>query len=1026
MSGVAAAGLASAAGRISLAQTPQRTLNCVVFWEDGFPATEGLELSKAKLQESLSDLKVTFATTSELETQLAKNVDVFVNPFGSAFPRGGWNAILKYLQGGGNFVNLGGRPFSVPVGSGNRAQTQQTNYHKRLGITQYFAIDGDKHVDFVSTDEAFPFPQTPTRVFETYVKFTSVNDFPEDSGSDGRREASIKSLVIGRKNTGTADRSVPFSAPIIRIERLRGEFAGGRWVLANYTGEMDARTISAIVKDASIGAVEITAATSYATFRAKERIPISVKATKGAAPFVLKSVNFSFKHEESGVVIGTSMERVNGFGSAILYPTEAGFYNGSVAGQAEIGGVVVDFSVPLGFWVTRDEPIEGGAMIWTDKHFLRRKNAPYVVTGTTYMSSSVARRFLLEPNPSEWDRDFRIMKEAGVNMVRTGIWTGWRLYTDEKGGVRTEVLRAFEAFLLTAIKHDIPVIFTFFAFMPEFFGGKNAYLDPKSLEGQKRFISAFAERAKKVEDVIWDLINEPSFANPKQLWSCRPNYDEFEKAAWKKWLHKRFDEPDEKQLAEILRDKWRLREDEDAFSLPSNRDFDNINIHLERRPMRAIDFRLFAQDTFKGWAAEMRGTLRAAGNESQLVMVGQDEAGTADSPGQQFHAGAMDLTGLHNWWANDDLLWDSVVTKSLNKPNLVQETGLMFYEKQDGSPWRSDALAADLLERKMALSIGAGGAGFVQWIWNINPFMDNENEAAIGFFRPDGTAKEELQRFMDISGLVTRHMGLFSEKEDEEILLVLPQSQMFSPRNLATEATKKAVRALHYHLRQPCRAVGEHQLATEEVGTWPKLVIVPSPRTLSQEAWTEIEYFCEKGSFVLITGFFEEDEHFVWIERLGSDVEIDGRVPVESFESVSIGDDGFLVRFAGEKIQRVEKALTDKIGVVTLPRFQKRMMWLPIPIENGETMDPIVAFYRMGMKAAGISSLFSIDGADESVLVRPTVFKDSVLYTLVNEGSRDLALKLTQNPGLKPVEINLPAGRARLIFLDRKSGKVIA
>ena len=49
------------------------------------------------------------------------------------------------------------------------------------------------------------------------------------------------------------------------------------------------------------------------------------------------------------------------------------------------------------------------------------------------MASDVHRRFLLEPNPSVWNRDFAQMKAAGVNLVRTGIWTGWKRYMPEVG-----------------------------------------------------------------------------------------------------------------------------------------------------------------------------------------------------------------------------------------------------------------------------------------------------------------------------------------------------------------------------------------------------------------------------------------------------------------------------------------------------------------------------------------------------------------------------------------------------------------
>jgi len=42
----------------------------------------------------------------------------------------------------------------------------------------------------------------------------------------------------------------------------------------------------------------------------------------------------------------------------------------------------------------------------------------------------------------------------------------------QPGKVDEAVLRAFDAFLLTAHQYDIPVIFTFFAFLPETWGGE--------------------------------------------------------------------------------------------------------------------------------------------------------------------------------------------------------------------------------------------------------------------------------------------------------------------------------------------------------------------------------------------------------------------------------------------------------------------------------------------------------------------------------------------------------------------------
>jgi hypothetical protein len=97
-------------------------------------------------------------------------------------------------------------------------------------------------------------------------------------------------------------------------------------------------------------------------------------------------------------------------------------------------------------------------------------------------------------------------------------------------------LRALDAFLLTARKYDIPVIFNLFAFLPESWGGENPYLDPKAVSAQREFVATLSRRYGKMNDLVWDFINEPSFSSAKHMWSVRPNYDRWEQQSWRAWL----------------------------------------------------------------------------------------------------------------------------------------------------------------------------------------------------------------------------------------------------------------------------------------------------------------------------------------------------------------------------------------------------------------------------------------------------------------------------------------------------------
>src|SRR5262249_36863395 len=148
------------------------------------------------------------------------------------------------------------------------------------------------------------------------------------------------------------------------------------------------------------------------------------------------------------------------------------------------------------------------------------------------------------------------------------------------------------------------------------------------------------------------------------------------------------------------------------------------------------------------------------------------------------------------WWKNDDLLWDGVLTKVVGKPSLHQETGLMRLEDLDGMPWRTPEDAARLLERKLGYAFAGRGAGVVEWVWNVNPYMPLDEETTIGLFRPDGTAKPELdtvERFARFFQTAAPYLGDF---EPDPVVLVIPHARAFLGMSGYLDATKPVVRIL--------------------------------------------------------------------------------------------------------------------------------------------------------------------------------------------------------------------------------------
>jgi hypothetical protein len=1018
-----------------------------IFYDSSFPSVDIAPLSREMLQSALESYEVAFLSLDELSTPLRlQSCHVFLNPFGSAFPKQAWRSIRQYLLKGGNWVNLGGIPLSVPVvkeGSNWRQESRQVAYHKAFYINQAFPVASRQVVSYQISghpEGAFDFSGMfqAEEIYELYVRFTVTRDYPED-GTAGARDGLIRSLFYGVGEDGER-----LAAPFVEMDRLQGDCTGGRWALANFKGVISSKAIRLLVERAAQGATEFIVRPSFACYYGGElpSVTIQFRRPKGGVEKLIQGECQLDILDDKGQSVGSSSVRLNGTGTlatgfgnlasregrslgAGLYQITAKLRVASVSSRT-----VREIAYRTGFWSVEartgtGNPLSGGKPLTADTNFLLRDGKPFPITGTTYMISDVHRKFLLEPNVFLWDRDFAAMKKAGVNMIRTGIWTGWKNYMLDAGTPNEVAMRSLDAFLMTARKYDIPVIFNLFAFLPEMWGGQNPYLDPRSVGAQAEFVKAFAHRYREMNDIAWDFINEPSFCSPEHLWSCRPNYDVYEAAAWEDWLKGKFrGVPGEKRETK-LQEQWGLTPT-DSLGLPPQDDFVDQHFFETRRPLKVVDYRLFAQDMFNGWVKEMTAAIRSNGNPHQLCTVGQDEGGVLDRPNPQFFGEVVDFTCNHTWWNNDDLLWDGVMTKVPDKPLVIEETGIMFYEKMSGGPWRTEEDARNLLERKLALAFGACGAGYIQWLWNTNVYMPTDLEVAIGFYRADGTAKPELGSFLALNRFLSKHRDLLTRAVEEEVLMVIPHSHMFSIRDFASTATKRCVRAMHYNCLTPMRAIGEYALQ-KQVNPG-KLIILPSPRTFNQRSWEILLRMVQQGSSLLVTGIIDTDEHWRVVPRskqLGFEIQIR---PIAQEEFVLIGDREFRLSYRGEKMQRVEKALLagePTASVKVINHGKGKILWCPLPVEIAENDDATAALYEYALKQAAIAPTFTMEKVNPAVLIRPTVFNKATLYALVSETERDHEIRFTPAETKVPIVLRLPAQRAMLVLVDRQSGAVI-
>jgi hypothetical protein len=285
----------------------------------------------------------------------------------------------------------------------------------------------------------------------------------------------------------------------------------------------------------------------------------------------------------------------------------------------------------------------------------------------------------------------------------------------------------------------------------------------------------------------YDLINEPSFSNPRRVFHGNvPNGDAAEQAAWHGWLRAKY------LTIDALARAWAADPVQlgsfDAVPLPDDADM-VYDRYRNANEVRALDYNLFAQDMFSGWAKGMITAIHGTGS-TQLVDVGQDEGGVTDRLLNRFYAtSGVAFTTNHTYWQDDALLWDSIAAKSPGMPNITGETGYQPVWAPDGS-WRYDELTGTgLEERKWALGFAAGSSGAMQWDW--------AREVDFGIQRSDGSAKS-WENMMRALGEFAKEAAPYAKGfQLPEIAIVLPQSLQMSVYNAeALAAQQAAVRAV--------------------------------------------------------------------------------------------------------------------------------------------------------------------------------------------------------------------------------------
>lgn len=1002
------AGAQAAAGRV------------VVFEQPGFPTVASEPISHATLTGALGGSPV-FATVDELRTgSVLAGAGLLVMPYGSAFPAAAWPAIAHYLHGGGNLLVLGGQPLRVPVlgekDGAFTAEAPQESYSHSLDIRHSYAAPlGSEPLHFAWRPGYGFLPPVAVKARQVFVEEGRLQGLGYLDAADGTH-AAAPAIVIDHEGSRTV--ALPFTPE------------PGYWASPD-----GMRLVGATARYAQAGATSFFLETQYATLRPGEQPELIAhlrrmeKDSSEAAAGAAGSVRVELLAGAEVLETATVQLGPGNADTPISFhkPLPAGIYTVR-ATYSPAGARGPQEYAENGFIVEELSALEGGDALGTQGDFLSLGGKPFFPVGTNYFTTEENGWDFSGPrNDAVWEQDFADMERHGVNFVRTGVWMSNAKFVEPiTGEVNERFLRNLEAFLAAAHRHHIAVNFTCFAFSPRVGEPRrpqtegapeptppNPYLDPATLRAEHAYVLSVVRHFRNVPWLSYDLINEPSFSNPRVIFHGNvPNNDPSELSAWHNWLEKRYG------TLTVLADTWRTTPEElgDWASIPLPKTTDlALTRYGNAMQVRALDYNLFAQDMFSGWVHGMVEAIRGAGSQ-QLVNVGQDEGGVTDRVLNQFYATAgVAFTTNHTYWQDEGLLWDSIAAKRPGLPNITGETGYQPAWNPDGT-WRYDELTGTAIEeRKWALGFAAGSSGAMQWDW--------AREVDFGMQRSDGSAKVwegmmgEMGRFAKAAAPYATGLTL------PEVAIVLPQSLQLSTRNTqALAAQQNAVRVLYQYNRVEAYAVGEYQ--TDTLGT-PKLIVLPSPYGLTDKAWADIEARVRAGATLLISGPFSADAHMHAddrADRLGLKAML---APLQQRDEVLHSPAGdALLEYGGLKTTLLDRAaLPDGKTWAEISLGQGKVLFSALPLEMNDNLQPVADVYAYALKTAGVSATYTTEVQSPGILICPTKLPHATLYVLTSE-TATMSVSFHDARSGKEFTGMLDAGRAALLLVDEKGALV--
>lgn len=998
-----------------------------VFWEEGFPSADTSPLALNGIRRALDGFDVHVVGYSELER--IPSVDLLILPFGSAFPALGWPLLQVYLHSGGNLLNLGGAPFWVPCAREHvlwKRQARQSSYHRAIGIRHYHVVDPSRiaSLEVPPEEPLLTGVREPVRARAIFAPVTSL----AGEGAAGAGERVLRPLLYGLDTSGR-----PVAAPVFALDHIGGPFHGGRWVFAALDGAIPLDMIRRLAFYAAQGASDLAVSASFPCYYPGEVPRLQVHASLfGNVPGI---------QEASVTVIAPDGKRATCELPPIGFPDRPAYRWSECAAplfdQAPAPGLHVieasltsqelrEFAARLrlpaaaraefrhhrsGFYVWDPRQATGEPTLTVGRDYLRCEGLSGPVIGTVHSSPQGVTSGLTS-DPYRWDSELRLMRKAGIRVVRVNLRAIWARVGLNCPPVEESLLRAVDAFVAAARAHGLLVILAPLEAEGDTPDDAGDLVDPRRLDAERDLLAAFVARYRHVPGIIWEIDETPyplptwGEATADRLGHARVN------AAWRDWIAAR--DPME------LRAQWRLTTDQPlGLTVPEDVPWAEAD---DSPGLKELDYRLFAREIETRWLREMREAIRTHGSASALTAVGPAVEAPSPIPSLLSPPATVDLGITPAARTEEDLLCEAVLARAAGRPFLTTMAGGHLSESLGGELRTTEEAVRDRVERMLALALATGSAGVLHRPWA--PGRLGEAGLFAGWVRADGTATPALNVVAEMAAFLERNQQRMGDPLPSPVAMVVPSSRLLSAPDAAALAIRRCIRTLVYRNAMPLRAIGEYSLQELESA---RLMLLPSPRVLQQEAWETLLSRVEEGACLLVTGPFDRDRYWQRHDRLSA-FELHARTqPVAREEVLSLYGDPVRLHFGETKTEWVEKAVIEGYPpqVMALKHGRGQLLFSPLPLELADDVEPLAELYETAIVESGVERPFDMEPRPSGVLAIPLCFESVVLYALVSQTDTACRVTLRHGPDRVAIPVDVPAQRAVLLLVERGTGKVL-